>query len=126
MKIKEWLEKQGLTLEDEVPEELVESLTDIPEDVLEGLSKESLQKVRAFAMDSNNIESIKQFSGWLRSGDTGLYNTGQSVSEAMEKINKDLFSIRTALYLTPVLPMEYICYKYGKEQVAVLVRFKSI
>lgn len=126
MKIKEWLDKQGLTLEDEIPEVLVDSLTDIPEEILEGLSKESLQKVRALAMDTKNIESVKQFAGWLRNGDTGLYNTGHSVSEVLEKINKDLPSIRSALSLTPVLPMEYICYKYGQEQVAVLVRFRII
>lgn len=126
MKIKEWLDQQGLTIEDQVPEVLAESLKDIPDDVLEGLSKEDLQIVRALAFDTRNIDSIRQFSEWLKNGDIGLYNIGKSVVEALDKINGELSSIRFSMGLEPVLPMEYICFSYGETNVSVIVRFRRI
>ena len=126
MKIREWLENSGLTIDDEMPEKVSCSLKDIPKDILDGLSEESVKVLRSLALDTNDIDSVKKMAEWLRHGDVGLYNTGQTVLDALSKIEKESSAVRKSLGLEPVQPMEYISFKYNFVDFAVIVRFRAI
>lgn len=126
MKIREWLENSGLTIDDDMPDKVSCSLKDIPQDVLEGLSEESVKILRSLALDTDDIDSVKKMAEWLRHGDVGLFNTGQTVLETLSKIGEESSAIRISLGLEPVQPMEYISFKYNLVEFAVIVRFRAI
>ena len=51
MKVKEWIERNGLSLEDEIPSAITGPELFVSESLTEGLSKEDAERVRTLAKD---------------------------------------------------------------------------
>lgn len=123
MKVKDWLKRNGLGLDDEIPSAIEGPEVLVSEELTEGLSKEDAAKVRMIAQDSGDLEKAKIYAGWLRSGDEALWNHGISPSEAIRVITSDFSNIRLYEGLVPVEPLEYFLYKNSPVSYAVVMRF---
>lgn len=126
MTVKEWMDKNGLSLEDELPLMPTEITLKVPPEKLDGLTDEEKQHVMTLAYECGDMNMVDTYIGWLKSGDVALYNVGSSVGEALEHIYADLQSIRFNDKLEPVKPMEYFHFKYTLVSYAVAVRFRRI
>lgn len=126
MTVKEWMDKNGLSLEDELPLMPTEITLKVPPEKLDGLTDEEKQHVMTLAYECGDMNMVDTYIGWLKSGDVALYNVGSSVGEALEHIYADLQSIRFNDKLEPVKPMEYFHFKYTLVSYAVAMRFRRI
>lgn len=125
MKVSEWLQQQGLTLDSElnVPPLLWKSADDCFD--MSGLSEEDKNSVRSLMIDKCEAENIERYIHWLRVGDVGVYNTGASVAEVLQLIENDLGCIKYNLGLAPVEPREYFAFPYGPTAIGVMMRFSK-
>ena len=126
MTVKEWMDKNGLSLEDELPLIPTETTLKVPPDKLDGLTDEEKQHVMTLAYECGDMNIVDTYIGWLKAGDVALYNVGVSVGEALEHIYADLQSIRFNDKLEPVKPIEYFHFKYTLVSYAVAMRFRRI
>ena len=126
MTVKEWMKKNDLSLEDELPLMPTEITPKVPPEKLNGLTDEEKQHVMTLAYECGDMNIVDTYIGWLKAGDVALYNTGSSVGEALEHIYADLQSIRFNDKLEPVKPMEYFHFKYTLVSYAVAMRFRRI
>ena len=126
MTVKEWMEKNGLSLEDELPLMPTEITLKVSPEKLDGLTDKEKQHVMTLAYECGDMNVVDTYIGWLKAGDVALYNVGSSVGEALEHIYADLQSIRFNDKLEPVKPMEYFHFKYTLVSYAVAMRFRRI
>ena len=126
MKVSEWMERQGLTLDSEIPNSMMATPLKVPEEMMDGLSEEDKKKVRSLARDSGDMEDVKTYISWLKAGDVAMFGTGATVAEVLEKINSDLGSIYYNEKLVPVKPFEYIFFRYTLVSYAVAMRFTKV
>lgn len=126
MTVKEWMDKNGLSLEDELPLIPTETTLKVPPEKLDGLTDEEKSHVMTLAYECGDMNMVDTYIGWLKSGDVALYNVGSSVGEALEHIYADLQSIRFNDKLELARPMEYFHFKYTLVSYAVAVRFRRI
>lgn len=126
MTVKEWMEKNGLSLEDELPLIPTEATLKVPSEKLDGLTDEEKQHVMTLAYECGDMNIVDTYIGWLKAGDVAFYNVGVSVGEALEHIYADLQSIRFNDKLEPVKPIEYFHFKYTLVSYAVAMRFRRI
>ena len=126
MTVKEWMKKNGLSLEDELPLMPTEATLKVPSDKLDGLTDEEKSHVMTLAYECGDRNIVDTYIGWLKAGDVAFYNTGSTIADALEKIFADLQSIRFNDNLEPVKPMECFHFKYTLVSYAVAVRFRRI
>ena len=62
MKVKEWIERNGLSLEDEIPSAITGPELFVSESLTEGLSKEDAERVRTLAKDCNDLEKVEMYA----------------------------------------------------------------
>lgn len=125
MKIKEWLERNRLTLEDEIPSSMAGPEVFVSEELTEGLSAEDADRVRLFARDCRDLQKVETYAGWLRAGDVGMWNEGASPSDAKRRILSDLKNIQFYEGLVPVEPYECFSFKLSFVEYAVVMRFRK-
>lgn len=126
MKVSEWMERQGLTLDSEIPDSMMAAPLKVPEEMMDGLSEEDKMRVRTLARNGGDMEHVEMYISWLRAGDVGMYNTGATESEALERINSDLGSIYYHEELVPVKPLEYFSFRYTIVSYVVCMRFTKV
>lgn len=126
MKVSEWMERQGLTLDSEIPDSMMAAPLKVPEEMMDGLLEEDKKKVRTLARDSGDMEDVKTYISWLKAGDVAMFGTGATVAEVLEKINSDLGSIYYNEELVPVKPLEYFSFRYTIVSYAVCMRFTKV
>ena len=125
MTVKDWMKKNGLSLEDEFPLIPTETALKVPSEKLDGLTDEERSHVMTLAYECGDMNIVDTYIGWLRAGDVAFYNTGNTIAEALEKIFADLQKIRFNDNLIPVKPTEYFHFKYTLVSYAVAVRFRK-
>ncbi len=123
MKVKEWIERNGLSLEDEIPSAIAGPELFVSEAFTEGLSKEDAERVRTLAKDCSDSEKVEMYARWLKAGDVGMYDIGVTPFEAMQKIESNLSSIRRHEGLVPFNPNEFFSFKISLVNYAVIMRF---
>ena len=126
MTVKEWMKKNGLSLEDELPLMPKETALKVPSEKLDGLTDEEKRHIMTLAYECGDMNIVDTYIGWLKDGDVAFYNTGSTIAEALEKIFADLQSIRFNEKLGLVEPLEYFYFKYTLVSYAVAVRFRKI
>lgn len=125
MTVKEWMKKNDLSLEDELPLIPTEATLKVPSEKLDGLTDKEKQHVMTLAYECGDMNIVDTYIGWLRAGDVAFYNTGSTIAEALENIFADLQKIRFNDNLIPVKPTEYFHFKYTLVSYAVAVRFRK-
>lgn len=125
MTVKDWMKKNGLSLEDEFPLIPTETALKVPSEKTGGLTDEEKSHVMTLAYECGDMNIVDTYIGWLRAGDVAFYNTGNTIAEALEKIFADLQKIRFNDNLIPVKPTEYFHFKYTLVSYAVAVRFRK-
>ena len=125
MTVNEWMQKNGLSLEDELPLIPTDTALKVPPEKLDGLTDEQKQHVMTLAYECGDMSLVDTYIGWLMAGDVALYNVGRSVGEALEHIYADLPSVRYNEKLEPVKPTEYFHFKYTLISYAVAMRFRK-
>lgn len=126
MKVSEWMKRQGLTLDSEIPDSMMAAPLKVPEEMMDGLSEEDKTRVRTLAVESGDMEIVSTYISWLRAGDVAMFNTGSTVTEALTKIERDLGSIYYNEKLVPVKPLEYFSFRYTLVSDAVAMRFTKV
>ena len=126
MKVSEWMERQGLTLDSEIPDSMMAAPVKVPEEMMDGLSEEDKTRVRTLARNDGDMEHVEMFISWLRAGDVAMFNTGVAESEALEIINSELGSIYYHEELVPIKPLEYFSFRHTIVSYAVCMRFTKV
>lgn len=125
MKVSEWLEQQGLTVDSEMPDSIMTSRLKVPEEIMDGLSDEGKTNARCIARDSGDMELVNTYISWLKAGDVAMFNTGSTASEALEKIIKD-GSIYFYEKVVPAKPFEYFSFRNSLASYVVAMRFVKV
>lgn len=126
MKVKEWMERQGLTLDSEIPDSMMAAPLKVPEEIMDGLSGEDKARVQTLARSDGDMEHVEMYISWLRAGDVAMFNTGSTVTEALTRIERDFGSIYYNEKLVPVKPLEYFSFRYTIVGDAVAMRFTKV
>lgn len=126
MKVSEWMERQGLTLDSEIPDSMMAAPLKVPEEMMDGLSEEDKMRVRTLAVESGDMEIVSTYISWPRAGDVAMFNTGSTVTEALTRIERDFGSIYYNEKLVPVKPLEYFSFRYTIVSDAVAMRFTKV
>lgn len=126
MNVSEWMERQGLTLDSEIPDSMMAAPLKVPKEMMDGLSEEDKTRVRTLAVESGDMDIVSTYISWLRAGDVAMFNTGSTVTEALTKIERDFGSIYYNEKLVPVKPLEYFSFRYTIVSDAVAMRFTKV
>lgn len=123
MTVKEWMERQGLTLESEMPETTATDTPEVMEAILEGLTEKDRRTVMQIAAESGSLADARTYAGWLKEGDVGMHSLAGSVQQGISIIYDDLKSIRYNEGLEMATPLQYIYYRIQSGLFDIIVRF---
>lgn len=123
MKIQEWLDKHGLSLDSEFDEETVQrAVTAEIEFSFPDLSEEQQREIDLFRKQAVRKEDVITYAKWLASGDIMVWNSDNSEMAAYEKIMEDREIMESIHAIRYVEPFEYLTFRYRNGLVAVGLR----
>ena len=126
MKVRDWMEKFGLTLDSEMPAFMGTDELIVPGELIEDLSEENKGQVYLLAASGGSIDNIKQCVEWIKAGDIVMYNTDATKNEALNKIQSDFNVLYLFDNIEPVRPLEYFYFRENLVSYTIAMRFRAV
>ena len=115
MKVRDWMEKFGLTLDSEMPAFMGTDDLIVPEELIEDLSEENKRQVYLLAANGGSI-----------AGDIAMYNTAATEIEALNRIQSGFGLLYRLENIEPVRPLEYFYFRENLVSYTIAMRFRAV
>lgn len=126
MKVRDWMDKFGLTLDSEMPAFMGTDELIVPEELIEDLSEENKRQVYLLAANGGSIDNIKQYVEWIKAGDIAMYNTAATEIEALNRIQSGFNLLYRFDNIEPVRPLEYFYFRENLVSYTIAMRFRAV